>query len=307
MKKTQGLAVSGSMVSGTITTTSKGMGFLADPNDAKTITKLFVHTGATVVTSTPTFFRGMLNTTSTDEIQSLRYAVLGAERCPQDLANLLEKKCPKAKILEGYGITECSPVIAINPINHPKLGSVGRVISPLSITIRSLDDIDTTMPPNEQGMIYVRGESIFRGYVDSSIASPFRLIDGQEWYSTGDLGYLDADGYLFITGRMKRFVKIAGEMISLPFIEAILLERYGSEDIITFAVEARAHEGETWIVLFSTIDIHVEEVNDLLRSKGTSNLIKIHEVRIIETIPVLGTGKVNYRVLKELIVGDTKV
>ncbi len=75
------------------------------------------------------------------------------------------------------------------------------------------------MNTGEQGMILVSGSSIFRGYVDPALETPFEEIDGKSWYKTGDLGYTDLDGFLFITGRLKRFVKIAGEMISLPFIE----------------------------------------------------------------------------------------
>ena len=275
--------------------------YTPDPNDAKTIAQLLAHVRATVVTATPTFFRAILGAGTLEDVQSLRYAVLGAEKCPQDLARLLSEKCPAAKVLEGYGITECSPVIAINPIDRPKLGSVGRVVSSLDITIRAIDDIAKIMPTDEQGMIYVRGRSVFGGYVDASITSPFQTIDGAEWYSTGDLGMLDSDGYLSITGRMKRFVKIAGEMVSLPFIETILMERYGDPDAVTLAVEAREHEGDVRIVLFTTGDIALDEANTLLRSRGAGNLIKIHEVRRLDAIPVLGTGKINYRELKGMI------
>lgn len=157
------------------------------------------------------------------------------------------------------------------------------------------------MTSNVSGMIYVRGKNVFNGYLDTSISSPFCTIGGEPWYSTGDLGYLDADGYLFITGRLKRFVKIAGEMVSLPFLENILLEAYGNTEFISLAVETKEHEGVVKIVLFCMGDLELETVNDYIRSKGVSNLIKIHEVQRVEMIPVLGTGKVDYRVLKEKI------
>lgn len=251
--------------------------YTPDPNDSKTIAKLLSHVGATTVTSTPTFFRSVLNAAKTEEVATLCYAVLGAEKCPQDLADALAAKCPKAKILEGYGITECSPVISINPIAQPKLGSVGKVIAPLECTIRKIDD-KSVATTGEQGMIFVRGASVFGGYLDASIASPFEELtdasttgapgtDAAHWYSTGDLGYLDEDGYLFITGRMKRFVKIAGEMVSLPFIETILLEKYGLPDSVAIAVEAVEKNGEVRITIFSTVTADLEEANAYLRSK----------------------------------------
>lgn len=88
-----------------------------------------------------------------------------------------------------------------------------------------------------------------------AIESPFEEFDGMKWYKTGDLGYVDSDGFLFITGRLKRFVKIAGEMISLPAIESTLLEKYGNPDITTLAIEARETDGKVIIVAFTTFDI----------------------------------------------------
>jgi long-chain-fatty-acid--[acyl-carrier-protein] ligase len=88
-------------------------------------------------------------------------------------------------------------------------------------------------------MIFIAGSSIFSGYLDASIESPFEVFNGVKYYKTGDLGYLDTDGFLHITGRLKRFIKIAGEMISLPSLEAILLEKYNQPDAPSLALEAR--------------------------------------------------------------------
>lgn len=150
-------------------------------------------------------------------------------------------------------------------------------------------------------MIFVTGLSIFSGYLDPTIESPFESFDGKMWYKTGDLGYVDADGYLFITGRLKRFVKIAGEMISLPFIESILLEKYGNPEVTTLAIEAREENGNVTIVAFTTLDVSTDELNDYIHTHGASNLVKIARVDHIDAIPVLGTGKTDYKALKSLI------
>lgn len=157
------------------------------------------------------------------------------------------------------------------------------------------------MEEGKEGMIYIRGPSVFSGYLDTSIESPFEEVNGVQYYKTGDLGYRDSDGYLYITGRLKRFVKIAGEMISLPFIEGILLKKYGSETELTMAIEAKEQSGEVKIVLFSIVPIVLEEVQGYLRENGVSNLVKITEVQMVEMIPVLGTGKIDYKVLKGMI------
>ena len=136
-------------------------------------------------------------------------------------------------------------------------------------------------------MIYVSGPSIFEGYIDSALESPFEDYDEKKWYKTGDLGYLDHDGFLFITGRLKRFVKIAGEMISLPFIEGVLAEKYGNPELTTLAIEAKEENGSITIVLFATFEVSLEEINTYLHEHGVSNLVKIAQVIPVSVIPLL--------------------
>ncbi|MCP4524126.1 MAG: AMP-binding protein [Candidatus Gracilibacteria bacterium] len=274
--------------------------YTPDPNDAKTILEIIKHTQVSAVTSTPTFLKMIMNLASGDDIQSVKYAVVGAEKCPSGVFDRFQELSPKGKILEGYGITECSPVVSINPIEHSKPGTVGKIIGSLDCKIL---DVNTNheVSQGEQGMIYLSGDSIFEGYLDETLESPFITINDNTYYKTGDLGLLDSEGYLSITGRLKRFIKIAGEMVSLPFIEEVLSEKYGSNDEVTIAIEALENEGEAKIVLFSIHNIVLEDVNTYLRSKGISNLIKISEVIQIDEIPVLGTGKTDYKILKEKI------
>lgn len=196
--------------------------YTPDPSDARTIGKILKHTGASIVSATPTFLRMILANNAAETLESLKYAFVGAEKCGDDVFASFAETCPGAVILEGYGITECSPIVTVNPMEKQKKGSAGKFLPQVEFCIRSLDG-KGNMPTGEQGMIYVAGPSIFSGYLDTGIESPFETIDGKPWYKTGDLGYVDAENFLFITGRLKRFVKIAGEMISLPFIEGILL------------------------------------------------------------------------------------
>jgi long-chain-fatty-acid--[acyl-carrier-protein] ligase len=188
----------------------------------------------------------------------------------------------------------------VNPLEQQKSGSAGKFLPHIRSSIRSIDG-NVPVSTGEQGMIFVSGASIFSGYVDMALASPFEIFDGIKWYKTGDLGYIDDDGFLFITGRLKRFVKIAGEMISLPAIESTLLEKYGNPDITTLAVEARETDGDVTIVVFATFDVAVDELNEYIHTHGLSNLVKIARVDRVDLIPVLGTGKTDYKILKSKI------
>jgi long-chain-fatty-acid--[acyl-carrier-protein] ligase len=155
--------------------------------------------------------------------------------------------------------------------------------------------------PGEPGMLYVRGPSIFGGYLHYSGESPFLDWGGKQWYRTGDLVQQDADGWLTFEGRLKRFVKLGGEMISLPAIEAVLLPHFSSEadEGPPLAVETMGSSESPEIVLFAVKPTTREEVNRIVREAGLSALYNVRQVIQVDSIPVLGTGKTDYRGLKE--------
>lgn len=275
--------------------------YTPDPNDATSILHILRHTKVTALSSTPTFLKMIMNLAVWNDFKFLKYAVLWAEKCSQEVFDHFQQLAPKWVILEWYGITECSPVISINPIEKIRLGSVGKIIPSLSYKIMSLDDIKKECHLWEQGMIYVSWPSVFSGYLDPDIESPFENIWWDLYFKTWDLWYVDAEGYLTITWRLKRFIKIAGEMVSLPFIEGVLSKKYWVWDELSFAIEWIEHDGKGEIVAFSTIFNDKDDMNAYLRSQGVANLIKIDEVKIVKEIPVLWTGKVDYKLLKKQI------
>lgn len=281
--------------------------YTPDPNDSRTILNIISHTKPTALSATPTFLKMIMSGAKKWDLDSLRYAVVGAEKCTEAIFSKFKELCPNWKILEWYGITECSPVISINPIDSFKPWSVWKVIPNLDCKIIDLEkSLDSKKEFRElwvweEWMIYVSGSSIFTWYLDKNLDNPFEEIDSKKYYKTWDLWKLDKDGFLTITWRLKRFVKIAWEMISLPFIEWILLEKYSSENELKIAIEALERDSQTKIVLFSLDHLELEEVNDYLRKRGVSNLVKISEVIKIESIPVLWTGKTDYKELKKMI------
>jgi len=274
--------------------------YTPDPNDPRTIATLIEKTGATTLTATPTFLKMILVNSTKYELSTLKYAVVGAEKCPPEVMDAFREKVPDGVIVEWYGITECSPVISINPPQKTKEGSVGVPIAGGEVQILSLENAEK-WESKKEGMIYFSGPNVFGGYLDADIESPFLEKDGKTRYKTGDLGYLDDDGYIFITGRLKRFVKIAGEMISLPFVEEILSKKYATQDN-RIALEAKEKDGNVRMILFSQLPLDTDEINAFLRTAWVSNLVKIHETIELQEIPLLGTGKTDYKVLKEKII-----
>ncbi len=274
--------------------------YYPDPTDGKGIVAMIKQTSASLLVVAPSFLKIILSNANSDELSSVKYVVSGAEALSSDLKKLFQEMLPKALLIEGYGITECAPVLSLNPLQKQKDRSVGQVIKDVDCKILDLET-NEILSPNQEGMICFRGENIFKGYLNKSIESPFIQIHKEWYYKTGDLGYLDNENYLFITGRLKRFIKIAGEMISLPSIEQILLENFGSEDEITVAVEGSDKSSAPQIVLFTIKNISIKEANDCLRKNNAPPIAKISRVEILPEIPVLGTGKVNYKLLKDKV------
>lgn len=253
-----------------------------DPTDASTLVNLLEHTQATLITSTPTFFHQILKAARPDQLKSLRMVVTGAEKASLELMNLFHEKTKKTEFLEGYGITECSPIISAGQ----KPGSVGLPIGGVEILIID-QETQQICKPGERGMIYVSGPSVFPGYLDPTLASPFEVREGKKWYITGDLGYQDAEGYLYLSGRLKRFVKIAGEMISLPAIEELLQKQY-TNPLCQLALEAKEFpDGKVKFVVFSTQSLAINDLNTFLHKQGITNLVKISELQVLAEIPLL--------------------
>ena len=176
----------------------------------------------TLFCSAPSFLKGLFYAAKPGQLKSVRYFVCGAEKAPQELYERVEKLGTDGKLIEGYGITECSPIITINRPNLPPEG-VGRILPNLeACTIHP--ETHELLPEGSEGEICVRGASVFHGYLDNP-RSPFIEINGKRWYRTGDLGHFEKNGSLILSGRLKRFTKLGGEMISLGAIEEALVSR----------------------------------------------------------------------------------
>jgi long-chain-fatty-acid--[acyl-carrier-protein] ligase len=274
-----------------------------DPTAASTLVRKIATYRPTVLASTPTFLRAILQRAKEEQLQSLRLIYVGAERCPEDLWQLYAGMVPRACLLEGYGATECAPVISMNRPAANKPGTVGLLLP--GIAVRVVDpQTHEVLPPGQVGELWVHGPNVFKGYLGyPEKDQPFQVVDGEPWYVTGDLADLDPAGYLTLRGRKSRFLKAGGEMISLPALEAALEARYPRTDKgPQVAVEGIEASDGPHIVLFTTAPLTLRQANEMLLEEGFRGVLRLDEVRQVETIPVLGTaGKPDYKALRARI------
>jgi long-chain-fatty-acid--[acyl-carrier-protein] ligase len=255
----------------------------------------------TVLVGTPTFISYIFDRAKPEELSSLRLIVVGAEKCPKALYQRCAELAPGVHLLEGYGITECSPVVSANLPGADRPGTVGRPLPGVEVQAVHLDT-GAALPRGEQGMLLVHGPNVFPGYLGLDGPPPFEERDGRRWYVTGDLASVDGDGFIHLGGRLKRFLKAGGEMVSLPALEEPFARLYPpTQDGPRVAVEGVETEGGRRIVLFTTEPVELGEANTILQQEGMRGVMRLDEVRRLDKLPVLGTGKTDYKVLRALI------
>ncbi|WYD81627.1 MAG: AMP-binding protein [Candidatus Electrothrix gigas] len=269
-----------------------------NPTEGAQLARMIQAYGVTTLITTPTFVHGILRAGKPESLHTLRLIFSGAEKCPDHVFALLKEYCPQTVLCEGYGITECSPVVTVNSLDDPQPGTIGKILQSMEYVLL---DPESNQPvaPGENGRLLVRGPNVFSGYLGDA-PSPFVDFSGKSWYDTGDLIF-ERDGVLVFAGRLKRFVKMGGEMISLPAIEQVLEAHYPTGDGPVLAVAATADEQHPELVLLTTLTTDRQEVNQVIRNAGLSPLHNIRLIRQVEEIPLLGTGKTDYTTITKLI------
>ncbi len=280
-----------------------------NPTEGARLNKLCQRWRVTILVGPPTFLDGMLQQAHADELRTVRLGFVGAEACPQRVYDAFQEKTGGI-LLEGYGITECSPGVCCNRPEAPVPGSIGHALPSVEVALVSLEEPLRRVAAGERGMMLVRGENVFSGYLAGRCHTPpdpFVTFEGRRWFRSGDLATADATGRLTFAGRLGRFVKLGGEMISLPQIEKILLEYVAARPDIplpaegpALAVESLGADGNVEIVLCSAVTLSREEANAALKAAGLSALYAVRRVIPMQSLPVLGTGKTDYRSLKAL-------
>ena len=255
-----------------------------------------------VLLGTPTFLRGYLRKAKDGDLARVKYVVAGAERTPPSFREKWENEVG-CKYLEGYGLTETSPVLSINlPDGGFRAKSVGRLLPGIeSKVIHS--QTHENLPEGKTGILCFRGSNVFIGYLNQPDKTREVLTD-DGWFVTGDLGRIDPDGFLFIEGRLSRFSKIGGEMVPHGTVEEAITKALGvSEDddpvCVVVGMEDEA-KGER-LILFASIDFDKEELRKDLAKAGLPNLWIPRDVRKVDSIPLLPTGKLDLREIKKLV------
>jgi acyl-[acyl-carrier-protein]-phospholipid O-acyltransferase/long-chain-fatty-acid--[acyl-carrier-protein] ligase len=282
-----------------------------NPLEAGKISALVEKHAVTVMLATPTFLRAYLRKAEPPQLRSLRLLITGAEKLPDELAKAFEARFGKA-VLQGYGLTETSPVASVNlpdlkptkpgesvqPTN--RVGSTGKLLPGMAAEIRDSDS-DQKKSLHDTGMLWLRGPNIFEGYLDAPEQTAEVLRDG--WFKTGDIGRFDEDGFLYIEGRLSRFSKIGGEMVPHETIEqkivAVLTTEEHSERFIAIVGVTDAAKGEA-LVLLSSIDVDLPKLRATLAETGVPNLWIPKVVRRVDAIPLLASGKLDLADCKRL-------
>lgn len=278
--------------------------YFPDPTDSYSLAEGVERWKITLLCSAPSFLKGLLHAASRDQLKTVRLFVTGAEKTPKSLFEKAKSFGEDKALIEGYGITECGPIISLNQAGSVNAG-VGKPLEKVEICIID-PETDRLINKNREGEICVRGPNVFKGYIAEK-RDPFIELDNERWYKTGDLGYMDSKGNLILSGRLKRFSKVAGEMVSLGAIEEVVTEeivrrtKIPIEGPIVAVCAKEIEEGRPKLVLFTTTSLTKNEANMILKEAGFSNLVKIAEVKSIECIPLMGTGKIDYRYLQTMI------
>jgi acyl-[acyl-carrier-protein]-phospholipid O-acyltransferase/long-chain-fatty-acid--[acyl-carrier-protein] ligase len=289
---------------------SRGLALVchANPLETGAVCELVPDYKATVLLATPTLLRLYVHRCPPAQFGSLRLVLTGAEKLTEPLAQAFEDAFG-LRPLEGYGMTECSPVVAVSTFDfrgpgffqpgarrgfagHPLPGVTLRIVDPESFT---------PLGPNQDGLVLVKGPNVMQGYLDRADLTAAAFHDG--WYITGDVGLLDDDGFLKLTGRLARFSKIGGEMVPHERVEDALHQAIAAGDRV-FAVTAvdDDHKGEQLAVLYTTATDQAEAALAKLPGLGLPNLFipgRNHLIKV-DALPALGTGKLDLRAVRRI-------
>ncbi|MCU1305510.1 MAG: AMP-dependent synthetase and ligase [Acidobacteriaceae bacterium] len=285
-----------------------GVVFHPNPLDSATIGALVRSYKVTLLVATPTFLQAYIRRVPAEDFGSLQFVIVGAEKLPDRVAQAFEDTFG-LRPLEGYGCTECSPVVAVNSRDFraagfrqvgAKRGKIGHPLPGVSVRIAHAETGEP-LPIDQAGLMFVRGPNVMMGYLGRPEKTAEVLQDG--WYNTGDIAMMDEDGFITITDRLSRFSKIAGEMVPHIKVEEKLHDCIdGSEQIVAVTGIPDGKKGERLIVLHVLAE---EKLSAVLECFSATDLPPLWKPRgnqffKIDAIPYLGTGKLDLRRIKEL-------
>ncbi len=272
----------------------------ANPIDYKKICEIIRDERPTIIMGTPSFFWGYLRKSEPGDFKSVRVAVCGADKCPGALRlDFMDKH--NIILYEGYGATETSPVISANTPLHNRPGSIGKALPNVSVRIEALDT-GKACPAGATGRIMVKGDLVMKGYLGDEEETAMRIRDG--WYDTGDMGFIDEDGYLWFEGRLKRFVKTGGEMVSLVKVEEALEKVLPEGVFCSAAAVPDAIKGQKIVAAVTGRIDEMKTIRQLM--EHLPNIAIPKQFVVLPELPRTGAGKVDFRRVSDIIDGLLK-
>jgi acyl-[acyl-carrier-protein]-phospholipid O-acyltransferase/long-chain-fatty-acid--[acyl-carrier-protein] ligase len=262
------------------------------PLHYRIVPELVYGVNATIMFGTDTFLNGYARAAHAYDFRSLRYILAGAEPVKESTRRTYLEKFG-LRILEGYGVTETAPALALNTPMFNRFGTVGRMLPGMEARLDKVEGVD------EGGRLFVKGPNVMLGYLRAE--HPGVLEPPKEgWHDTGDIVTIDRQGFITIKGRAKRFAKIAGEMISFAAVEAIAGELW-PDSLSAVSSVPDARKGERLILVTQKAGATRSEFQAFARSRGATELMVPAEIVTIEKLPVLGTGKIDNVAVTKLI------
>lgn len=265
------------------------------PLHYKVIPQLIREKRCTTLFATSTFLNHYAVYATPEDFRTLRYVIAGAEKLAEPVRVQWKEKYG-IDILEGYGATELAPVISVNLPGAYRPGTVGRLLPRIEARVETVPGI------GRGGELHVRGPNLMSGYYrfeQPGVLEPPSSSMGPGWYNTGDVVDIDPDGYLSIVGRLKRFAKVAGEMVSLEMVEDIA-RAASAEAMHAATCTADIHRGEA-IILFTTDScLTREQLAAAAHGLGYPEIAVPRRIRVVENLPLLGSGKIDYAKLNLL-------
>lgn len=264
--------------------------FHPSPLQPREIAKRIKSTQSTILLATDTFISQYGRAGGDDDLSSVRLAVCGAERVRDETRQFVRKKFA-IEILEGYGATEAAPVVAANMWDKNKPGTVGILMSGMEYDLVPVEGIE------EGGRLRVRGPNVMSGYLRASNPGVLEKPEGG-WHDTGDIVSIDEDGFIRIKGRVKRFAKIGGEMVSLAVVENCASAIW-PDNMHAAATLPDPRKGEQVVLLSDCPDANREDILSWAQNHGVAELSVPKKIFLVDEIPVLGTGKLDYGAIQK--------